>query len=111
MSIKSPSNEVLLIGLAFNFVTMMIGGLMLLSSVMHFAIENESRMTRLESQMTQLMQAQGLRSEPLEVQKNHESFQADKIGYDRGVVILRRQARAAALAAIWNGDRLFVCDY
>ena len=52
---------VILVGLAFNFITMLIGGLSLLFGIFKFALRNDRRMTRLESDVRQLMMAQGIK--------------------------------------------------
>lgn len=55
------TNAMLLVGLAVNFVTMVIGGLGLLFAVWRYSMANTARMAVMETNIHHLMHAQGLK--------------------------------------------------
>jgi hypothetical protein len=54
------ASTVMLIGLAFNFVTMVVGGVGLLFAIWRYSVSMAERMATMEAHIRHLMQAQGL---------------------------------------------------
>lgn len=54
------ASTVMLIGLAFNFVTMVIGGMGLLFALWRYSMTMAARMATMETNIEHLMAAQGL---------------------------------------------------
>lgn len=56
----SPTVIIMLIGLAFNFVTLLIGLAGLFAAMLRFSVRLENRLTHLETQMDEVMRARGV---------------------------------------------------
>ena len=54
------TSSVMLIGLAFNFVTMVVGGVGVLFAIWRYSMSMAERMATMEANIVHLMSAQGL---------------------------------------------------